>query len=152
MQGILLLFINLNLSLTLFGFLLGIIVSNQKTFSSATYIPLVIIFCLLIYGLILGKTICSSKLVSKSWASIPGTQLSATKSNRVPSWLSSGCLPWISIAKFAPQNCWLSILKTTSIFALPLDAITPLKFFIWYLPIANTFSFLPFPDFFYFLL
>ena len=33
-HGILLLFINLNLSLTPFGFLLAIIVPNQKTFST----------------------------------------------------------------------------------------------------------------------
>ena len=92
-QGILLLFINLNLSLTPFGFLLAIIVPNQKTFSTTPYIPLVITFCLLISGLILGNTVCSSKILSKSCVSIPGMQLSATKSNGIPNGLSSGCLP-----------------------------------------------------------
>ena len=57
-------------------------------------------------------------------------QLSATKSNGIPNGLSSGCLPWISIAKLALQNCCPSALNTTSILAELPGAITPLKFFI----------------------
>ena len=98
--------------------------------------PLVITFCLLISGLILGNTVCSSKIASKSWVSIPGMQLSATKSKGIPKGLSSGCLPWISMAKLALQNCWPSALNITSILALEPGAITPLKFLIWYLPMV----------------
>ena len=49
------------------------------------------------------------------------------------------------MAKFALQNCWPSALNITSILALEPGAITPLKFFIWYLPMVNTSSLPPLP-------
>ena len=53
-------------------------------------------------------------------------QLSATKSKGIPKGLSSLCLPWMSIAKLAEQNCWPSAVKITSILAADPGAIVPL--------------------------